>query len=107
MAIVEGDDDVIYSDVAAAEKFDEADDFGLVRDDAVGTDFGFFDIAGIDAEDDFDIVTKFLDEANFEIWLKAWEDTGGVVVVYEFAAKFDVEFVKEGDALLDTLFLEL
>lgn len=40
-------------------------------------------------------------ETNFEIGSKTGQNTGGVVVVDEFAAEFKVEFIKNFDALFD------
>ncbi len=98
LAVVKSNDDVIDSNITAAEELDKADNFGFVRDDAVGADFGFFDIAGVNTENNFHVFFEFLDEADFKVRFEAWQDASGVVIVDKFAAKFDIEFVEELDS---------
>ena len=72
----------------------------------VGADFGVFDGARIDAEDDFGVVFEFLEEFNLEIGEEAGKGAGGVLVVDEFATEFEVEFVEHFNTLGDFLFLD-
>ena len=72
------------------KKFDEADNFGFIGNHMVGTNFGFFDGIGVDAKNDFGVVFEFLKKSDFEIGEKARKSASGVLVVDEFAAKFDI-----------------
>ena len=73
----------------------------------VGTDFGVFDGVCVNAEDNFGVVFEFLEELNLEVGEEAGESAGGVLVVDEFTAKFEVEFVEHFDALGDFFLLNL
>ena len=61
LAFEHGDNDGADVEVAGAEEFDEAEDFGFVGNHVVGANFGVFDGVGVDAKDDFGVVFEFLE----------------------------------------------
>ena len=105
LAAEESDDDGADIEAAGAEKFDKAENFGFVGNHMVGANFGMFDGIGVDTEDNFSFVFEFLEKSDFEVGEEAGEGAGSVLIVDEFAAEFEVKFVKHFDAFFDFLLL--
>ena len=106
LAVEESDDDRTDIETATTEKFDKAEDFGLVRNHVVGANLGMFNGVSINTENNFGVVFEFLKKLNLEVGKKTRESAGGVLVVDEFAAEFEVEFVEHFDAASDFLLLD-
>ena len=62
------DDDRTDVEALASQKFDEAEDFGFVRNEVIGADFGFFNGVRVNTKNDFGLVFEFLEEFDFKIW---------------------------------------
>ena len=69
-------------------EFNEAKNFSFVGNNAIGTNFGLFDVAGIDTENNFGIFFEFLKKANFKIWFETRQHAHGVIIVYKFTPEF-------------------
>ena len=61
LAIEKSNDYGANIEAFGAEEFNKANDFGLVRDHVVGTDFGFLDSIAVDTENNLGIVFELLE----------------------------------------------
>ena len=68
----------------------------------VSTNFIFLNVVSTDYHDDFSLVTKLQEHLQFAIRLETGKHATGVIIIKEFASKFEVKFISEfGNALLD------
>ena len=103
-----GQHHVVDQETAVTEDVDEAEGVLLVGDGEVGADLAALQVTGIEADDDLDVFLDVLQHRDLVIRREAGQDAGGVVVVEELAAHFEVEFPTDLLApLVDVLGLEL
>ena len=74
---------------------------GIVGDAEVGAHFAAFDVAGMDAEDNFGLVAQLVEEPHFDVGVVAGQDASGVEVIEQFAAEFEEELVGGFEAFAD------
>jgi hypothetical protein len=101
LAVVAGDDDGGDGDVAVVEIVDELHGVGVVGDAEIGAHFAAFDVAGVDAQDDFGLVLELMEQAHLDVGVVAGQDAGGVEVEEELAAEFQEELVGGARAFED------
>ena len=106
LAIIKCDHDGAHINTFGAKKFNEAQNFGFIGNHMVGTNFGLFNSVSIDAKNYFSIFFEFLKEANFKIRQETRQSARGVLIVNQFSAKFQIEFIKHFDATLDFFLLD-
>lgn len=95
-------------EAAGTEHVDESQYVLVVGDTEVAAGLAFFDMVGVDGDDDFHIVHQTFQHAELGVRLKAGQHARGVVVVEELASEFQIEFAAElRDALSDVGGLQL
>ena len=105
---IAGDDNGADVETGVPEGLNEAEHIDIVGDAEIAAYLIFFDIRRGDGDDDFRLVRELQQHAKLAVRLKARENAGSVVVVEEFAAEFQIEFVSElGNALANVLGLHL
>ena len=92
----------------AAEDVNQAQNVQIVGDAQIAAYFVLFNVGRADDNDDFRLRGQLSEHAELAVRCKAWQNTGGVVVVKKFSSEFEVEFVvKLVDALLDVFGLHV
>ncbi len=81
LAGILGDDHASHVKSLVAEGLDETQDIHVIGDAQIVTDFIFFNIRGIDDNDDFRLVGKLHQHLQFAVRCKAGQNTGSVVIV--------------------------
>ena len=95
-------------EAAGTEHVDESQYVFVIRDAEIAAGLAFFDMVGVDGDDDFHIVHQTFQHAELGVRLKAGQHARGVVVVEELASEFQIEFAAElRDALSDVGGLQL
>ena len=77
------------------EGVDEPEHIHIIGNAQIAPDFILFNIRSIDGDDNFHIVTELLKHPHFAVRLEAGQDPGGVVVVKELAAEFQIQLAAE------------
>ena len=97
-----GDDHRSDEQSAADELVAQPQYVHVVRNAQVTADLVLLNVHGTDDDDDFRIVAELHEHLEFAVWLKAGQHPGCMVVVEQFAAELQVQFVSETpDALPD------
>ena len=97
-----GDDHRADVEPPLPQVVDELEGVGVVGDTEVGAHLLAFDVPGVNAQDDVDLVLQLLEEAHLDVGIVARQDPRRVVVVEELAAELQEELVAElPDALED------
>ena len=95
LVLVAGDHDRLDVEPPVAEVVDGAHGVGIVGEAEVGAHFFLFDVAGVDADDDVDLVLEFLEQSDFRVGIKPRQDACRVEVADQLPAEFQIEFVVE------------
>jgi len=90
-----GDDNCPHEKPPAAKVIDELQRVGIVGDPEVGPHLLAFDVAGINAEDDFDLVTELLQQTHLHVGVETRQDARRVKVEQELAPELQIELVVE------------
>ena len=102
-----GDDHAAHIQPRFAEGVDEAQRLRVVADAQVAAQLVGFDVLRVDGDHHLGAVGQRFEHAQFAVGLKAGQDARGVVVVKQFAAKFQIQLAAELlDALADALGLQ-
>jgi len=109
LVVVACDDHGGDIDFPVVQVVDQFHGVGIVGDSEIGAHFLAFDIAGVDAQDNFRLILELMEHAHFYVGVITWEDARGVVIEEEFAPEFEIEFVVAIDSLQDggSLFTEV
>ncbi len=103
-----GEHDVLHEEAPLPEDVDEAEGVLLVRDAEVGADLLAFEVLGVEADDDLDVLLDPLEHGDLVVRREAGQDAGGVHVVEELAAHLEVELAADLRAAgVDVLRLQL
>ena len=101
---VAGDDDGADIETGVAKSLNQAQHIDIVGDAEIAANFILLDIRCGDRNDNFCLICQLQQHAELAVRLKTRKHAGGVVVVEELAAEFEVKLVAElGDALADVL----
>ncbi len=85
-----------------AERVDQAQAVVIVGDAKVAAHLVFFNVAGVDGDDDLHIVAQLLEHADLAVGLEAGQHARGVIIVEQLAAEFQIKLAAElADALAD------
>ena len=80
----------------------------VVGDAEVAAALAALDVVGGDGDDDLGLVLHFEQHSDLAVGREAGEDAGGVVIVEELAAEFEIQLAAEfADAVADVLRLQL
>ncbi len=90
-----GDDHAAYIKAPVCKDADQTEYVQVIGNSQIITDFVFCDVRGIDDDDDFRLVGKLHQHAEFAVRFKARKDSGGMIVVKELAAEFKIQFITE------------
>ena len=102
LTVVVGDDHRADHEAPALELVAQTEHILVVGDAQVGTHLVLLDVLGTDDDDDLDAVSQLAEHTQFAVGLEAGQDAGGMMVVEEFAAEFEIEFAVElGYTFLD------
>ena len=105
---IAGEDHAAHIQSHGAEGVDEPQHILVVGDAQVTAYFVLFDVRRVDRNDDLHILLQGAEHTDLAVGLKARKHTGGMIVVKELAAEFQIELAAElGDALADLLGLDL
>ena len=85
------DDDVLHEEAAGAEGVDEPQDLVLVRDPQVRSHLVPAQIAGVDGDDDLQLVAQLLEHRDLRVRGEPGQHARGVQVVEELPAHLQVE----------------
>ena len=108
LAPVVGDDHGADVQADAPKGVDQAEGVVLIGDAQIAPALGALNIVGRDGNDDLGLVLHLQQHLDLAVRLKAREHPGGVVVVKELAAEFQIQLAAEfADAVADVLRLEL
>ena len=101
---ITGDHDAAYIQVHAAENIDQAQNIIFIGDAKIAADLALFNVRRSDGNDDLHIVLELLEHPDLAVRLKPRQHPGGMIVVKELAAKFQIQLAAElGDPLADLL----
>ena len=90
------------------ESVDQAQHVQVVCDAQIAADFTLLDIVGVDDDDHFDLILELREHPDFRVWRETRQDAGGMVIVKQFAAEFQVQLAAEAlNALCDMRRLQL
>ena len=104
---IAGDDDRTHLESHGAEDVHEAQHVLIVGDTQVPAHLRALDIVGVDGDDDLHLVLHRLQHRDLRVRLEAGQHAGGMIVVEELAAEFQVQLATElVDALADALRLQ-
>ena len=102
LAGVAGDDHAAHQQPHAPEGVDETENVYIIGDAQVAPDLVFFNIRGVDGDDDLRRVLKLGEHPDLAVGCEAGQHPGRMVVVEELAAEFKIELPAElGNALPD------
>ena len=104
LAGVMGDDHAAYVQASLLELLSQTEDILIVGDAQIAPDLVLLDVRGTDDDDNLRVIGELHQHAKLGIRRKARQDSGGVKIIKQFAAKLQIELVSElTDALLDVL----
>jgi hypothetical protein len=95
LVVEAGDDDAQDVDVPAPEVVDEFEGVRIVGDTEIGPYLLTFDIPGIDAQQDVGLVLELSNESHLDVGVVPRQDPGGMKIVEELPAEFQIQFVVE------------
>ena len=102
LAAVLGDHNAAHIEALVLEFLDQAEHVHVVGDSQVVAHFVLFNVRGVDGDDQLRLVGHLQQHPQLAVRGKAGEHSGGVEVVEELSAEFQVQFVAElADALFD------
>ena len=79
----------------------------IVGNAEVGTHLVFLNVVRTDRDDDLRIVAQLLEHADLAVGLEAGQHPGGVVIIEQLAAEFQIQLAAElGQPLRDVLCLQ-
>ncbi len=90
-----GDDDADDVDVPAPEIVNQLEGVGVVGYAEIGADLFSLDVSRIDAQEDIGLVLELADQAHLDIGVVTGKDAGGMIIVEQLPAEFEVELVVE------------
>ena len=103
-----GDRDRADIQADLGKSIDQAEHFLVVCDAEVTSSFILLDRIRIDRDNDLDFILQLHEHLDFAVRLKARKNTGGVVIVEEFSAEFQIQLTAEfSDTVTDLLRLHL
>ena len=100
LAGILGDDHAAHEELLRPEGVDEAQHVLVVGDAQIAPDLVLLNGGGVDGNDDFRGIPQLQEHADLAVRREAGENSGGVIVVEELAAEFQIELAAE---LLDAL----
>ncbi len=104
LAGIVGDDHAAHIESLFLELIPQTQHVHIIGDPQVTTDLVLLNVRSTDDDDDLGIVRKLHQHLEFGIRCKSGKYPGGMVVIEQFPAKFQVELVPElADPLLDML----
>ena len=104
---IAGEDHAAHIQAHGAEGIDEPQHVLVVGDTQIAAYFVLFDVRRVDRDDDLHILLQGAEHTDLAVWLKTRKHTGGMIVVKELAAEFQIELAAElGDALADLMGLD-
>ena len=87
-----------------AERVNQAQAVVIIGDAEVAAALAALDVVGGDGDDDLGLVLHFEQHFHLAVGREAGEDAGGVVIVEELAAEFQIQLAAEfADAVADVL----
>ena len=87
-----------------AESVDQPEHIHIIGDSQVGAHLAFLNIRRIDDDNDLRLIFQLYQHVDLAVRLESGQHPGGVIVVEEFAAKFQIQLAAETlDALFDFL----
>ena len=98
---VAGQHHAAYIQSHVPEDVNEPEDILVVGDAQIPPDFVFFNVPGIDGNDDFHVVLQLLKHPDLAVRRKARQHPGSVIIVKQLAAEFQIQLAAE---LMDPLF---
>ncbi len=91
----------------APECVDQTKHVQIVGDPQVPADLAFFDVVGVDHDDDFYLFAELEEHPHLAVGQKAWQDAGSVIIVKQLAAQLQVQLAAEmADPLQNVLGLQ-
>ena len=107
MILIAGEHDTANIQSLAAVNIDETQHIAVIGDAEIGTDFVFFNIAGVDGDDYFGLVGKLQQHLKLTGRLKSRKYTGCMVIVKKLSTEFKIKLVvKAGNPFSDLFGLQ-
>ena len=108
LAGVLGDHHAAHQQTAAPEDIDQPQHVAVVCNAQVAPDLVFLNVPGVDGDDNLCLVPQLLQHAQLAVRLEAGQHPGGVVVVKQLSAEFQIQLAPElGNPVPDVLGLHL
>ena len=102
LPVVPGQHHAAHEQAQAPEDVDQAEDVVVIGDAQVAPDLVLLNVRRVDGNDDLHILLKLLEHPDLAVRLEARQDPGGMVVVEQLAAEFQVQLAAElGNPLFD------
>ena len=95
MTLITGNDNTADIQPEGTDHINHAHDVIAVGNAQIAAHFVFFNIGGVDGNQQFDIFLKLLEHTEFTVWCKTGQYPCGVVIVKEFSAKFQIQLSPE------------
>ena len=83
------------TDAPLPEIIDQLQGVGIVSDSEIGSDLLPFDVSRIDTEQNVGLVFQLSDQSHFYVRIVTGQDTSRMIIIKQFAPKFEVELVIE------------
>ena len=107
MVLIAGEHNTADVQSLTAIDIDETQHIVVVGDAEIGTDFVFFNIAGVDGDDHFGLIGKLQQHLELAGRLKSRKYTGCMVIVKKLSAEFKIKLVvKAGNPFADLFGLQ-
>ena len=87
---VAGDHNASYIKSFIAEFLNQTENIHIVGDAQIMADFIFFNVSGIDGNNDLGLVCKLKQHLQLAVRGKARKDSGGVIVIKQLSAEFQI-----------------
>jgi hypothetical protein len=95
LAVILGDDDAADIQADCGKSVDLAENLLIVGDAEIATDLVFFDVAGIDDNDDLGLILELRQHPDLGIRLESRQPAGGMGIVKKFSAELKVKLPAE------------
>ena len=95
LAVVAGEHHAGHVQTQIPEHANEADHVPVIGDAQVATDFVFLDVIGVDGNDHLHLLLHLQQHPQLAVRLEAGKHPGGVIVVIQLAAEFQVQLAAE------------